>query len=306
MLGLVGTGDDVGARLVDRRMRAEQAQRLGGIGVVGEVVRRAARSTGRRRGRWTRRHEHRQRRHALAQVGAGGLAGLARVGGDVEDVVGELEGRADDLAVAARAVLDVRGAPPKRAPKRADVAIREPSCRRGPQVVLDGSSLVGGRRRSRGSGPRPGGRRSRAWIAPRPARDGSQLGGLANRKSPVRIATVVAQRGWPRRRRGATRPRPSRRRGKRRQVGELDDDRRGDDVVGRRGSPGSAASRASSGRNRLPPASTGGGRLGDERRRWLGRPGERSSTAPAGRGAAPRAPGRSPGERRRTEELVTG
>ena len=44
------------------------------------------------------RGEHRQRRDALAQVGARRLAGLGRLARDVEDVVGQLERDADPLA----------------------------------------------------------------------------------------------------------------------------------------------------------------------------------------------------------------
>ena len=39
----------------------------------------------------------------------GVLPGLAGLGGDVEDVVGELEGRADDLAVRRQRLLDLAG-----------------------------------------------------------------------------------------------------------------------------------------------------------------------------------------------------
>ena len=42
--------------------------------------------------------QDRQGPHALAQVGAGGLAGLGRVAGDVDHVVGQLPGHADLLA----------------------------------------------------------------------------------------------------------------------------------------------------------------------------------------------------------------
>ena len=45
--------------------------------------------------------EHRQRVHTLAQVGAGQLAGLVGVAVDVDDVVGDLERRADDVAQSA-------------------------------------------------------------------------------------------------------------------------------------------------------------------------------------------------------------
>lgn len=53
--------------------------------------------------------EHRQGRHALAQVGAGRLARLHRLRGDVEQVVGELEGHADGLAVAGQRLGVLRG-----------------------------------------------------------------------------------------------------------------------------------------------------------------------------------------------------
>ena len=74
-----GAGDDVGAGLVQRRVGAQQGERLGVQGVVGEVgveqleqpgVLGAGRGAG---------HQHRQGRDALAQVGAGGLAGLVGV-----------------------------------------------------------------------------------------------------------------------------------------------------------------------------------------------------------------------------------
>ena len=107
-LGLAGPGDDVGAGLVHRRVRAQQAERLG---VERRRRSRSASSSSSRRASAgsveALRHQHRQRRHALAQVGAGRLAGLARLGGDVEDVVGELEGRADDLAVRRERLLDL-------------------------------------------------------------------------------------------------------------------------------------------------------------------------------------------------------
>ena len=53
---------------------------------------------------------------ALAEVGAGSLAGLDGVGGDVDDVVGELEGAADDLAVRRERLLDLEPGALKRAP----------------------------------------------------------------------------------------------------------------------------------------------------------------------------------------------
>lgn len=51
--------------------------------------------------------EDREGRDALAEVRAGGLAGLGGVAGDVEDVVGELEGDADALAVAGQDLDDL-------------------------------------------------------------------------------------------------------------------------------------------------------------------------------------------------------
>jgi hypothetical protein len=60
-----------------------QAQGVGVGGVVGQGI------------------EHRQRRDALAQIGAGCLAGLAGGRGDIEQVVGELEGDAHGLPVRA-------------------------------------------------------------------------------------------------------------------------------------------------------------------------------------------------------------
>ena len=106
-LGLGGAVDDVGAGLRPWPDGPEQGQRLGVQGVIGQ---RAAEQleqagvVGRGRGL---RHQHRQRGDALAEVGAGGLAGLGRVGGDVDDVVGELEGGADDLAVRRERLLDL-------------------------------------------------------------------------------------------------------------------------------------------------------------------------------------------------------
>ena len=99
LLGLLGAGDDVGAGLVHRGVLAQQVEGLGVEVVVGEVggeqlAQPGVGGVGRRLG-----HQHRQRGHALAQVGAGRLAGLGRLRGDVEDVVGELEGGADELAV---------------------------------------------------------------------------------------------------------------------------------------------------------------------------------------------------------------
>ena len=92
---------------------AQQPQGLGVQGVVvaqvgaqqlvqpgvGGVPERSASSTG-------------QGRHALAQVGARGLAGLPGLGGDVDQVVRELEGDAELLAVAASSRSTVSGVAP--------------------------------------------------------------------------------------------------------------------------------------------------------------------------------------------------
>ena len=74
-------------------------ERLGVQGVVGQVGVQQLQQPGVGGIRGGPRHQHRQGRHALAQVGARGLARLDRLRGDVQDVVGELEGRAHDLAV---------------------------------------------------------------------------------------------------------------------------------------------------------------------------------------------------------------
>ena len=112
-LGLLGLRDDVGAGLVHRRVGAQQPQGLDEGGVVGEVgveqLEQAYLGGVARPGGARPCHQHWQRRHALAQVGAGGLAGLVGLGGHVEDVVGELEGGADDLAVGGQCLLDLAG-----------------------------------------------------------------------------------------------------------------------------------------------------------------------------------------------------
>ena len=153
-----GPGDDVGAGLVHGRVLAEQVEGLGVEVVVGEVAveQLVQPRVGRVAGRAG--HQHRQRRHALAQVGAGRLAGLDRVGGDVEDVVGELEGRADDLAVRRQRVLDLAG----RATEAGAVAGGGGDQRAGLagddlEVVLRAGPRRPAARRSRGSGPRRAG-----------------------------------------------------------------------------------------------------------------------------------------------------
>ena len=55
------------------------------------------------------RQQHGQRLDALAQVGAGGLARLARLAAHVDEVVGQLEGDADDLADVLLAAIDRSG-----------------------------------------------------------------------------------------------------------------------------------------------------------------------------------------------------
>ena len=108
--------------------------------------------------------------HALAQVGARRLAGLHRLGGDVEQVVGELERDADRLAVPGQR-LDVRR-------RRAGEHAAEPGRRRDQragllgdhvQVVLD-RVAVRAARRSRRSARAPAARTSAPAAAPPPAR----------------------------------------------------------------------------------------------------------------------------------------
>ena len=79
--GLLRAGDDVGTRLVQGRVLAQQVQRPGVPGVVGQVAVEQPRSAGVGRVPGGARHEHRQRRHALAQVGAGTCRTLSDSGG---------------------------------------------------------------------------------------------------------------------------------------------------------------------------------------------------------------------------------
>ena len=125
-----------------------------------------------------------------------------------------------------------------------------------PQVVLERVLALRRAERSPGSGPRPAGRRSRPGSGPRRHRARAVSSeDFANRKSPVRIATRLSQRALADSRAAAQR-------GlvhhvvvvERGEVGQLDHAGRGDDAVGAAGSPVSAASSTSSGRNRLPPA----------------------------------------------------
>ena len=110
-LGLGREADHVGARLGHRRVRAQQGERLGVRGVLGEVRGQQLEQPGVGRIGGTLRDQHRQRGHALAEVGAGRLAGLLGLRGDVEDVVGELEGDADLLAVLRERLDDVSRRP---------------------------------------------------------------------------------------------------------------------------------------------------------------------------------------------------
>ncbi len=96
-------------------MRAERAQGFGDLGLVGERTGDHALEVGIRRVRRGRDHQRRQRQDALAQVGARRLAG--RVGGDVEDVVGQLEHHADLFAVGAEGVQHLPGGSADHAPE---------------------------------------------------------------------------------------------------------------------------------------------------------------------------------------------
>ena len=97
--------------------------------VIGRAGRgRAARAAARRAAvRRAQRVQHRQRVHALAQVGARRLARLGRLRGDVEDVVGELEGDAELLARRRQCARRFRRRARRTcAPNRPDVAISDP------------------------------------------------------------------------------------------------------------------------------------------------------------------------------------
>ena len=104
--------------------------------------------------------QHGQRADALAQVGAGRLAGLPRLGQHVDEVVGQLEGGAEDLADQ-RATPSTwsAGAPAVIAPSRAEVANSEP--------VLSDSTL---RWCSTGSCPSAGPAVSEIWPSTRRAK----------------------------------------------------------------------------------------------------------------------------------------
>src|ERR671912_91227 len=112
---LRGTCHGVGvlAGAVHGRVDPEQGQRLAHVGVVREVAgeQRPQPCVTRIRG-----GEHVQDGQgllALAQVGPRPLAGLVRLGRDVDEVVGELEGDAEALAVLAHRRDDLGWAPPE-------------------------------------------------------------------------------------------------------------------------------------------------------------------------------------------------
>ena len=270
-----------GARRAARTASRRQAEHVGaglvhGAGArgAGRAPRRAAasstsgcasssRSRASRVGR-AQREQHRQRRHALAQVGPGGLAGLLGVAADVEDVVGELEGDTDLLAVLASARR-----PPRRARRRTSrrTAPRwrsaSRSCRRRPA----GSA-------SSGSWPSGGGWVSRIWPSTSrvnvsrldPHRLGAELGGELGglREQPVaredRHVVVPA---------GVRRVGTAAQRGlvhhvvvvERGEVGQLDDAGRGDAPRRRRGR-----------RSRRPAAPAAAGTACRRRAAGAGRP----------------------------------
>ncbi len=255
-------------------------------------------------------HQHRQRRDALAQVGAGDLAGLDRVGGDVEDVVGELERRADDLAVRRQRLLDLAGWR-RRSGRRSAPRWRSASrsCRRRPR----GSGRAGPRPSAGCTVSRIWPSTSRvnvcAWIrtasAPRSAVSSEDF---ENRKSPVRIATWLPQIECARV--GAA----AQVRlvhhvvvVERREVGELDDARGGDDLVGVRAVAGLGGEQHE---QRPEPLAAGrhqvAGGLGDERGPAADVPGQRLlDHEPSGREADRREPRPSTGSANRQEPVVT-
>ena len=79
-------------------MLAEQPQRLGQPVVVGQVPDQQLAQSRTVRIAVGEREQDRQRTDALPEVGSRGLAGGCRIAGDVDEVVGELEGHAIDLA----------------------------------------------------------------------------------------------------------------------------------------------------------------------------------------------------------------
>ena len=171
----------------------------------------AARAAARPPGRCARRVEHRQRVDALAQVGAGRLAGLGGVRGDVDEVVGQLERHPELLAVGGHQLDDVVGAAAEhRAVARRRRDERSRSCR-------------GARRGSSSTGSSPGGQgpvvadlpgaepheRLRLDEDRLGAQPGDQLGRLAEEQvADEDRRRVVVLRVGARAPRGAPRPRP--------------------------------------------------------------------------------------------------
>ena len=103
--GVSGSAAYVVFGLTEGGMGAEEVECLGQAGVVGEVrveELEEARVGGVRRVGLGAEDQDREGGDAFAEVGAGGLAGLAGFRGDVEDVVGQLEGDADLLAEGAQ------------------------------------------------------------------------------------------------------------------------------------------------------------------------------------------------------------
>ena len=251
------------------------AQQLERLGVLVVVVQRPGQQLAQpgvgRVGR-AQRVEHRQRRHALAQVGARRLAGLGRV--------------------AARRRAGRRRAGTRRRSARRTASARPRSARRRPtasrRTGRTSRSASRSCRRARpgsgraGPGPSTGPTVSRicpvtsrsnvrAWIRTASGpRSASRSEARANRKSPVRIATVLSQRAF------ADGGAAAQRRlvhhvvvVQRREVGELDDDRGRDDAGRRR----VAEVGGEQHQQRAEPLAAGldqvAGRLGDERVRAL-------------------------------------
>ena len=154
----VGLAEDVVAGLVHGRVLAQQVEGLGVLGVVGQRAAEQLEQAGVGRVGGGLGHQDREGGYALAQVGAGRLAGGVGLGGDVEDVVGELEGRADDLAVGAAAPRRPRGGR-RRTSRRSGRTWRSASrsCRRRRRGSARAGPRPGRASRSRGSGPRRGG-----------------------------------------------------------------------------------------------------------------------------------------------------
>ena len=179
-------------------------------GVVGEVAVEQLEQlgVGSGSGRAARAQQHRQRRDALAQVGARRLAATRRSRGQVDQVVGQLERDADPLAV-----LDAARRRPRRrqpaniAPNRPEVAISAPVLSASTlQVVLD--RVLVRRRGPTVSRIWPVTSRSKVAACTLTASGPSSAtidDARANSRSPVRMATVLPHRALALARRGAAR-----------------------------------------------------------------------------------------------------